>query len=136
MSPNGLFDSTTIPALEQVVNFAQRRHEVLAGNIANIDTPGYRVRDLSPDQFEERLKTAIQDRDESHASISRNGFFPVDTFKKVGENMQGMLYHDDSNVTIEQQIIGMNKNWGKHNMALTIMRSQFRLLETAISERV
>ena len=136
MLTSGLFDSTTIPALEQVVNCAQRRHEVLAGNIANIDTPGYRVRDLSPDRFEDRLKTAIRERNEDQASISRHGYFPVDTFKKVGENMQGMLYHDDSNVTIEQQIIAMNKNWGKHNMALTIMRSQFRLLETAISERV
>lgn len=136
MPPIGIFDSTSIPALEQAVNFAQRRHEVLAGNIANVDTPGYRVRDLSPEKFEERLKTAIQERDEDRGSISRYGYFPTDSFKKVGENMEGILYHDDSNVSIEQQIIAMNKNWSRHNLVLTIMRDQFRLLETAISERV
>ena len=52
--------STQIPVLEQVVNFSQARHGVLAGNIANLDTPGYRVRDLSPELFQERLKAAIQ----------------------------------------------------------------------------
>ena len=41
-----IFGSTSIPILEQVVNFAEARHHVLAGNIANLDTPGYRVRDL------------------------------------------------------------------------------------------
>ena len=39
----GLFNSTTLPALEQTTVFAQRRHELLAGNIANIDTPDYRA---------------------------------------------------------------------------------------------
>ena len=42
----GLFNNTTIPALEQTIMFAQRRHELLAGNLANLDTPDYRSRDL------------------------------------------------------------------------------------------
>ena len=57
-----LFDSTTIPVLEQVVTFNQTRHEILAGNIANLDTPGYRIRDISPDAFQEKLKDAIEVR--------------------------------------------------------------------------
>ena len=55
-----MFDSTTIPVLQEVINFAQTRHQVLAGNIANLDTPGYRVRDLSLETFQERLKEAIE----------------------------------------------------------------------------
>ena len=47
-----LFQSTTIPALEQVVNFTEARHNVLAGNIANVDTPGYKARDLSVEDFQ------------------------------------------------------------------------------------
>ena len=42
----GIFNSTTIPALEQTMVFAQKRHELLAGNVANFDTPDYRARDL------------------------------------------------------------------------------------------
>ena len=43
--------NTTIPLLQEVASFAEARHHVLAGNIANVDTPGYRVRDLSPETF-------------------------------------------------------------------------------------
>ena len=51
-----MFESTTIPLLQEVVNFAQARHGVLVGNMANLDTPGYRTRDLSVDVFQDRLK--------------------------------------------------------------------------------
>ena len=57
-----LFDSTTIPVLQEMVNFNQARHTVLAGNIANMDTPGYKVRDLSVEDFQSRLKQAIEER--------------------------------------------------------------------------
>src|SRR5687768_11775068 len=59
---SSLFQSSTIPVLEQVVNFTEARHGILAGNIANLDTPGYRTRDLSPTLFQERLQEAIDTR--------------------------------------------------------------------------
>ena len=59
-----MFQSTTIPVLQEVVSFSQARHAVLAGNIANIDTPGYQARDLSVEDFQARLKQAIDDRDQ------------------------------------------------------------------------
>src|SRR5688500_6687911 len=63
MGPSGLFDASSIPVLEQLVNYSQARHDVLAGNIANLDTPGYRVRDLSPRLFQERMQEALERRD-------------------------------------------------------------------------
>ena len=47
-----------------------------------------------------------------------------------------ITYHDKSNVGIEHQVTEMVKNQMQHNMALSIMASQMRLLETAISERL
>ncbi|MGZ8257948.1 MAG: flagellar basal body rod protein FlgB, partial [Methylotenera sp.] len=57
-----MFSSTTIPALAETVNFAQSRHAVLAGNVANLNTPGYRVRDLNLPGFQERLKAAFDEQ--------------------------------------------------------------------------
>ena len=37
-----LFSSTTIPALGEVLNFAQARHTVLTGNIANVNTVAFK----------------------------------------------------------------------------------------------
>jgi flagellar basal-body rod protein FlgB len=133
----GLFSQTTIPVLEQVANFAQARHQVLAGNLANWDVPGYRARDLSPEAFEARLRRAIEHRDQGLSGISSPGQpRPGDPVAEVSEEFQGMLRHDEGNVGIEPQILQIAKNQMQHNLALTIMASQFRLLQTAISERV
>ena len=133
---NSLFQNTAIPALEQVVNFAQTRHNVLAGNIANIDTPGYRMRDLSPEKFQERLKTALTERDELRTSVQVSpGHAAENPLASVSTSLVDLLHHDDTNVNLEQQILAIAKNELQHNTALTIMASQFRLLQAAISER-
>lgn len=59
---DALLQQTTIPLLERVTDFGQRRHQVLAGNIANIDTPGYKTRDLPMQDFEKALQLAVQTR--------------------------------------------------------------------------
>jgi flagellar basal-body rod protein FlgB len=136
MISQAMFGSTTIPVLEQAVNFAQDRHNVLVGNLANLDTPGYRVRDLSPELFEKRLREAIDQRDQRGESFSY-GNPPAghNRLAELSESTRGILYHDQSNVSVEQQIAEINKNQTRHNMALAIMTSQFRLLQAAISER-
>ncbi len=137
MITSALFDSSSVPVLEQVVKFTQERHDILAGNIANLDTPGYRVRDLSQDKFETRLRAAIDQHHERNSSYSLNSAAtahgnPID---EVDEDFQRMLFHDDSNVVIEEQVREIGKNQGRHNMAIAVMVSQFRLLQAAISER-
>ncbi len=132
---SSMFESTTIPVLEQVIGFAQARHGVLAGNVANLDTPGYKTRDLSPELFQERLKEAVDSRKagKSPGEISGDGY---EDFREVNETFRSILFHDDSDVGIEKQVVEISKNQSMHNLALTIMTSQFRLLQTAISERV
>ena len=133
-----LFDTTSIPILEQVVGFTQARHGVLAGNVANLDTPGYRSRDLSLDQFHEHLREAIEARDRKtlFRSPGEATALPHESFAEVKDSMKSILYHDESDVSLEKQIAAISKNQMQHNLALTIMMSQFRLLEAAISERL
>lgn len=136
-----LLASTNIPVLQQVVNFSQARHGVLAGNIANINTPGYRTRDLSVEVFEKRLQSAIADskrvgnggRPISAGDLPTS---PEDPMRKVSESMNNLLYHDDTNIDLEQQVAEINKNQYLHGLALQIMTNQMQLLQTAISERV
>ena len=136
MMLSGLFQSTTIPVLEQVVNFAQQRHEILATNLANIDTPGYRVRDLSVDGFQKHLAKAIEGRDRQLSSQAPNYSTSASRdLSQVRESLKDILYHDDSNVSIERQVAEITKNQTQHNLALTVLNSQFRLLQAAISER-
>jgi flagellar basal-body rod protein FlgB len=111
---------------------------VLAGNVANLDTPGYRVRDLSVETFQERLREAAEARREQREPVS-SGILrkdPDEAMRRVRDSIKSILYHDDSDVGIEQQVLEISKNQYMHNVAISIMSSQFRLLQTAISERV
>ncbi len=133
-----IFKSTTVPVLQEVIGFAQARHEVLAGNVANINTPGYEVRDLSVETFHDRLRDAIELQDETGV-----GMTPGEVHKQRDKAMQAVrdttrdvLHHDGTDIGLEQQVLEISKNQYMHNMAISIMSTQFRMLQTAISERV
>jgi flagellar basal-body rod protein FlgB len=136
---NEILNSSTLPMLEQVVGFTQARHNVLAGNIANLDTPGYRASDLSPDLFTQHLHEMVESRKngttdpnsplQDASGGSKNAPYATHSWDTI-------LRHDDNNTSLEHQVTEMSKNQMQHNMAVSIMVSQFRLLQTAISERV
>ena len=56
-------------------------------------------------------------------------------FGKVSDSLKGMLRHDDNNTSMEQQVTEIAKNHAQHNLALSLMTAQFRLLRAAITER-
>lgn len=133
-----LFDSTTIPVLQKAIAFGQARHTVLAGNIANLDTPGYQVRDLSVEDFQDQLRSYLRSRHDPRAAESPGLLAGAAGGGKAGAAREPkvILRHDESNVGIEYQVTEMVKNQMQHNMALAILNSQMRLLQTAISERL
>ena len=134
---SALFDSTTIPALGEVLSFSQARHGVLAGNVANVNTPGYRTRDLSQTAFQERLKEALAlSRSKERVSPGLAQSAEGDPLREVNASLENILYHDDTNIDLEKQVAQITKNQLLHNFALTVMTDQFALLESAISERV
>lgn len=145
-----MFQSSTIPMLEQVINFTEARHGVLAGNVANLDTPGYKTRDLSPELFQDKLKEAIHTSREplsptynaelqgvtSAQTAKRREAKQLAAFQDVKNSMKSILRHDGDDVSMEQQVNEIVKNQQQHNLAISIMSAQFRLLRAAITERV
>lgn len=133
-----LFDSTTIPVLQEAIQFSQARHVVLAGNIANLDTPGYQVRDLSVEDFHEQLRNMIRRRHDPRAAESPGLIAEAAASGKAASvrEPKTILHHDQSNVGIEFQVTEMVKNQMQHNVALAILSSQMRLLQAAVSERL
>jgi flagellar basal-body rod protein FlgB len=143
-----MFESTTLPALQQTLVFTERRHEVLASNIANLDTPDFRARDLPVDRFQETLAESIERAKQpspGHTNVSRSQAAFNEMLGKPLERddiaagprdtMEPIVYHDGSDVSLERQVTEIAKNQGMHNMAVATMRNQFALLRAAITER-
>jgi flagellar basal-body rod protein FlgB len=130
-----IVSSPTTLLLEQMAGFTENRHAILASNIANLDTPGYRVRDLSTETFQQRLKEATEAQ-RHPLSPGIRSYQTDEAMQRVRDSMKSILYHDESDVGLEQQVTELAKNQYLHNLAISIMRNQFRMLEVAISERV
>ncbi len=121
----GLFDQTTLDATIRTAAFTERRHHVLAGNVANLDTPGYRSRDLDLDAFQRTLAQPTGLPSGNESLIDAAGLRTAD---------DAIVYHDESDVSIERQVMRIAKNRHLQDFAITTMRSQFALLRSAITE--
>ncbi|QDV75243.1 flagellar basal body rod protein FlgB [Botrimarina mediterranea] len=150
------FANSTLPVLEQTVQFTQARHGVLAGNIANLNTPGYKARDLSVQAFQSSLRSAIDSSkktyspgdaivlgdlsDGPHEGLmalgGERGPFDADSLNGLQKSMETFVYHDQRDVSLESQVTEISKNQSLHNLAITLMSQQFRQMRSAISETV
>lgn len=141
---NTVFNRGALPYMEQVLHFTRMRHAAIASNIANADTPAYKVIDAPEEDFKASLKKAVRRQNERHV--------PIFTFEgthrvtpKAGGGLDvsfheresgGFLKHDENNFDIEAEMVAMIKNNGMHNTMATLIRRQFDMLSTAISGRV
>ncbi len=125
---------SALPALEQSAAFAQKRHTVLAGNIANLGVPGYKTRDISVDEFQSALKEAIETKDAPKTDRYGNPTMIPDAAEKVRDVSKQILYHDGTDMSLEMQVTEISKNQAMHDMSISLMRSQFNTLKAAIQE--
>jgi len=89
------------------------RQQVIADNIANVDTPGYRARSVD---FETQLKAAISDGDFASGAPVETGVTETPTDTPVGVN-------------------GNNVDLRKETMAAVQSQFQYQILTRAVSER-
>jgi flagellar basal-body rod protein FlgB len=126
----GLMNRGNGALLEQVVNFASQRHKLILDNIANVDTPGYRQKDLSVERFSSMLRQRVDER-------RRTGSASFDDIGSSVENpIRGILFHDGNNRSMEHLATDIAKNAMMHNLAIELLRKQFQQMEMALREKV
>jgi len=136
-----LIGSGTTAALEQMAALTEARQKLLAENIANVDTPGYRRKRLDLSEFQEALAEAL----ERHR---QGGPMPLATTSQVQRDERGRMilrpavepaenvtFHDGSNSRIERDMTEMSKNLLLHQVAVELLRRQYQMLEMAIRGR-
>ncbi|MBI1311861.1 hypothetical protein GC176_11260 [bacterium] len=154
-----LIQPSTISLLKQIAKFNEQRHEVLAENIARIDTPGYKSRDLPVDAFQQALQKAVgrlTSPSQPQPSAYANSLAPVeipswstaatpdDSLKSLfsGELFQSQQLpteelglQDNGKRNIEYEVMEMTRTLMQQSYAMQLINSQYNLLESVISER-
>lgn len=132
---DGLFNSGSMPALERLAQFTQRRHALLTHDIANLSTPGFRPVDLDVSGFQKQLGQAIDARRAANGGNPVGDLAQADVDAAAPAN-DGILFHDGNNRSLEHLMKNLAENTMTYNATMELMKNQFKLLETAISGRV
>jgi flagellar basal-body rod protein FlgB len=140
-----LINRGSTSVLEKVLSFTQARHEVLANNVSNFDTPGYKMKDLSVQEFTSALELAVARRDSGgadaplqmadtrHLRWDQQGHLQAQPSLSEDTNI---LFHDGNNRSVEKQMSEMSKNALLHNVTVELLREQYNVLQTAIRGRL
>jgi flagellar basal-body rod protein FlgB len=133
-----IVDGTTIPLLEKIAVFGERRNTVLATNVANIDTPNYHRRDLPVEDFERALREAIHGGTArtTQASADPAGLSSPELLQAREVASPSLTFQDNSNRSIEHEMMEMTKNLSMQSFAITLLTTQMSMLQAAIREQV
>ncbi len=123
-------------AIKQRMAWLGQRQAVLARNVANADTPGYRPRDLRPLGFaamtgEPRSAVAMAATAPNHLpGRSRAGGFAERTDRHPYETAPA-----GNAVVLEEQMAKLNQTAVSHRLASELYRKHLAMINTAIGRR-
>ncbi len=127
------------PALVSTMSFNEARMGVIANNIANASTPGYRAKQLDTRAFQVSLRDALERRSGRSDPFVLEGNRQVQTWRDgslkvtpTDRPVDNILFHDGTNVSIEREMADLAETQMSHEFAATILRGYFDGLRKAI----
>jgi len=120
-----MIDTPLMGGLERVLDLSAFRHQVIATNLANVDTPGYRTRDLRP--FAGEIEQAMAGGEPSLT-------FATQSFTPVAHEIRGLLERPDgNNVSVERESLLLAQNQLRFQVAVQFLKAEFHRLSSAIN---
>lgn len=128
------------PALVNTLMFTEARQRMLAENIANIQTPGYKTKQLDMAAFQRELRSALQEKGgDPNKPFVVNGTKQFRTRPDGGLDVtpttdpaHNVLFHDRTNASVERLMSNLARNGMMHEAAVTILKGYFDGVKKAI----
>ncbi|MDN3513482.1 MAG: flagellar basal body rod protein FlgB [Candidatus Brocadia sp.] len=112
-----------INLLEKMLDVSALKHKVIANNIANINTPGYKKMEVS---FAGQLEKTIKD-----TSVNKiDKMQPKIVISKDGTD--GAVRNDGNNVDMDKEVASLMKNTLSYNIYTQLLAKKMELLKSAI----
>jgi flagellar basal-body rod protein FlgB len=130
---NDISDKSIMTALGRQLTVAVAKQAVAAGNLANLDTPGFRTRDVSFDDVLEAQfadATSLKVTDEHHMAVQTSG----GAAGTLRETPGLALRRDGNNVELDRELLKMSRASADFSAAETALAAKFRMLRYAINE--
>jgi flagellar basal-body rod protein FlgB len=136
---------TVLNAMSQKMGWLEENQKVLAQNIANADTPGYRPQELKQLEFKDLLKTTTSKLSLGTGSpgVAKTDAKHIDTNgsgqgQKLKESKQRDPYEvapAGNAVILEEQLLKMNENYSDHRLITNLYQKNIDMLKTSVRDR-
>lgn len=121
-----------VDVLHKGLDASWLKNNVIANNIANVDTPGFKASSVS---FESSFKAALGRGFTAKKTRAKHIDFSGSDMRGVVTLDNGTAYRmDGNNVNIDAQNAELAKNTIYYNALVQQLSSEFRKLRTAINE--
>lgn len=124
-------DATIVAALRRQMTVASARQVVAAGNIANVDTPGFKAKTVD---FDAVLDEELQAGARLVSTNARHlaGTLVADAGVVEAQGLQAR--RDGNTVQVDRELLSMTKASGDFAAAQTALAAKFRLVRYALTE--
>lgn len=122
-----LFNQPNYLAAKKLLDATALRHEAIASNLANIETPRYQRIDVAP-SFQSELKKALATQ--SPEQIQRTQVTLQIDPKAVAHGLDG------NTVQLENELLQLNQNSLAHTAEVQLITNSLQRLRLAITGRV
>jgi flagellar basal-body rod protein FlgB len=113
-----MIDDPAITALTRFLDVNVFRSELVMSNMANIDTPGYRTRDVN---FSQEMQRA-------------GGNLEYASFSPVARSVRGLMERPDgNNVSLERESLLLADTQLSFNLGVQLLRDEFKGILSAIN---
>ena len=123
-----IFQTDNYQLARNLLDAAVLRHEAIASNIANADTPGFRRLDVAPD-FSIQLKAQMA---AGKLSSGAGALRP----QLAEDNNARSVRPDGNTIEVERELLAMNRNMVEHEFLTEIVSNNLKQLRLAISGRL
>jgi len=131
--PDRLSFQHTFHSLERAIGITQKRNDLIASNISNLDTPNYRSKDIDFKTAMAQALASDQNNDlkrthPKHLDISSNGDVGVDVFEEKGE-WNGINW-----VNVDDAMVKLSENSLLYRVASETLLRKIALMKEVIKE--
>lgn len=128
--------SKTVDLLAKSVDMRTKKHAIIAGNVANSETPGYTPRTLS---FERELKAALEGCAKPSSALTHPRHLPIGKACHLSQ-VTGIITEtpgatpggDGNSIELEAEMAKMAENQIMYNASVQLLARKLEGLKSAI----
>lgn len=146
-----MIDTPMTRALNRFLDVNVARYKLIGSNLANVDTPGYRTRDLdfraelaraaqppAPGEWDESAGTNLSYASYLPASgsfsSSYNSYPANRAYTAVARPARGLMERPDANnVSVERESLLLAETQMKYNLGVQLLKDEFHTIGQAIN---